>query len=217
MSKSYLKCVDLCKSFDNKNVLDNLSLEINQGDIISILGPSGCGKSTLLRLIAGFDSPESGEISINNKVMFSKSKKVDPQDRKVGFVFQDLALFPHLSVKANISFGLKKDENINRLSEMLALLEIEDLKDKFPHEISGGQKQRVAIARALAPKPQLLLLDEPFSSLDTDLKDRILKDIKKIIKGEGITTLLVTHSKDEAKILSDNYGILNDGAAISWQ
>ncbi|RAP38824.1 ABC transporter [Candidatus Marinamargulisbacteria bacterium SCGC AAA071-K20] len=217
MSSPHLKCKELSKRFDKKIVLNGLDLEVNREEIVSILGPSGCGKSTLLRLIAGFNSPDSGTITIDNKVIFNQSKNIEPQHRKVGFVFQDLALFPHLSVEKNITFGLQKNDQTERLNDMLTLLEISGIKDKYPSEISGGQQQRVAIARALAPKPKLLLLDEPFSSLDSDLKERILKDFKKIIKGEGITTLLVTHSKDEAITLSDKWGHLKEGRKIEWQ
>ena len=189
---------------------------MNQGEITSILGPSGCGKSTLLRLIAGFDIPDSGKITIDKTLMFSKSKYVEPQERRVGFVFQDLALFPHITIEKNITFGIKRKHKSKRVEELLNILEITQIKDKFAHEISGGQKQRVAIARALAPKPKVLLLDEPFSSLDSELKKRILKDIKHIIKGEGMTTLLVTHSKEEASVMSDQWGVLEEGRSILW-
>lgn len=174
-------------------ILDDVSLELNEGEILAIVGPSGGGKSTLLRVLSGLEHPMKGEIVINNKeVTYEK-----PEKRAIGMLFQDYALFPHMTVEKNIAYGLngaKKD----RVNEMLKLVDLEGYNKRYPHELSGGQQQRVALARAIAPSPHILLLDEPFSNLDTELLTKIRDELFGIIKSMNITTIMVTHNEEDA-------------------
>lgn len=182
-------------------VIDGLTLQMEQGDIMGVLGASGSGKSTLLRLIAGLEVPESGSISINERLMVDERVFMEPEQRGVGMVFQDYALFPNMTVAANIAFGLhklKKHLRRQRMEQMLELVQMENYEHRYPHELSGGQQQRVALARALAPQPSVLLMDEPFSNLDADLKADIRTDLKQILAKAGMTCLLVSH--DQADI-----------------
>ncbi|CDF59272.1 ABC transporter ATP-binding protein [Thermobrachium celere] len=197
-------------SFKYKNAKDyqitNFNLEIEKGEIVALLGPSGSGKSTILRLISGLEIPNGGEIIVNNRVLYNKNVFIEPQKRGIGMVFQDYALFPHMTVEKNILFGLEKINKEARqriLDEVLELVDMKEYKKRYPHELSGGQQQRIAIARALAPKPSLLLLDEPFSNLDAGLKKRIRKEIKEILKKSNITSIFVTHDIEDAKDVAD--------------
>lgn len=188
------------------SVLKRYSLTLQAGETVCILGPSGCGKSSLLRVIAGFETIDAGAIYLNNTFLSSASHTVAPEHRRVGFMFQDYALFPHLNVTQNISFGLKKLSAEAREQQVQALLKLVDLEPyakRFPHELSGGQQQRAALARALAPKPDILLLDEPFSNLDADTRERLIVELRTILKQTGVTTLMVTHSHSEAVALGD--------------
>lgn len=203
---------NITKDFVDVRAVNSFSLKVGKGEIFTILGGSGSGKTTMLRMISGFEEPTSGKISFGNKVITDNKTFTPPEKRNVGFVFQDLALFPHMSVKKNILYGMKKGENT--LDYLLKLCNLEKLKDRFPHEISGGEMQRVALARALASDPDVLLLDEPFNNLDIILKQSLLKDIKDIIKAHGITAVFVTHHKDEAYYLSDRIGIMKEGCLI---
>lgn len=190
---------------NEKPIFDNFSMTMNKEDIACIMGPSGCGKSTLLRLIAGLENPQSGEIIIDGQTVFSSSQYVEPYLRHVGMVFQDYALFPHMKVKDNIAYGLKKlskQEKENRVNELLTLIDLHGHENKYPHELSGGQQQRVALARSLAPRPKLLLMDEPFSNLDTDLRGQIREDVKRILEESSTTCLLVSHDKEDANALN---------------
>lgn len=194
--------------------IDNFNLEINKGEIISILGESGSGKSTMLRIIAGLESAYKGSITIGDNVVYDNKNFVEPEKRGVGMVFQDYALFPHMTVAKNIMFGLKKfnkKEKEQRMIEMLKLVNLEEYKDKYPHELSGGQQQRIAIARAIAPKPSILLLDEPFSNLDAHLQSKIRSELKEIIQKANITSIFVTHDKEDAKVLADKVVFLEKG------
>lgn len=185
-------------------VIDELSLQMEQGDIMGILGASGSGKSTLLRLIAGLEMPESGSISINERLMVDERVFMEPEQRGVGMVFQDYALFPNMTVAANIVFGLhklKKNSRRQRLEQMLELVQMEAYERRYPHELSGGQQQRVALARALAPQPSVLLMDEPFSNLDADLKADIRTDLKQILAKAGMTCLLVSHDQADIDVV----------------
>ena len=187
-------------------VLQQFSLRIDKGEVVGILGQSGSGKSTLLRVIAGLESPSSGSIVINNKTLFDDQQFVLPERRGVGMIFQDYALFPHLTVAQNILFGLHrlpKKERKLRLNEMLDLIQLQDYRKRYPHELSGGQQQRVAFARALAPSPELLLMDEPFSSLDAELKNSIREELKQLISASNMTCILVTHDKEDASAICD--------------
>ncbi|WP_141335532.1 ABC transporter ATP-binding protein [Paenibacillus sp. tmac-D7] len=188
------------------SVLSGFSLQLKQGEIVGILGQSGCGKSTLLRLIAGLEQPSSGHITINGVTMVSPNVFVQPEARGVGMVFQDYALFPHLTVAQNILFGLHRlpsSERAARLADMLELVQLSGFAKRYPNELSGGQQQRVAFARALAPRPQLLLMDEPFSSLDADLKSQIRGELQALLRAAGITSILVTHDREDADAICD--------------
>ncbi|REK75702.1 ABC transporter ATP-binding protein [Paenibacillus paeoniae] len=188
------------------NVLSNFSLEMEQGEVVGLLGQSGSGKSTLLRLIAGLEMPKQGEIIIQGAVMVNPHSFVQPERRGVGMVFQDYALFPHMTVSQNIAFGLRglgRGQRKDRVADMLELVKLADYGRRYPHELSGGQQQRVAFARALAPSPKLLLMDEPFSNLDADLKSRIREELKELLHLSGITSILVTHDHEDAAALCD--------------
>jgi iron(III) transport system ATP-binding protein len=200
-------------------VLDGLNFELAPGEIGCLLGESGCGKSTALRTIAGFIAPAFGRIVIGGQTMTGPDRWVEPEARRTGVVFQDYALFPHLDVAANVGFGLKKmarSARAGRVAEMLALVGLEDLGRRYPHELSGGQQQRVALARALAPAPALLLLDEPFSNLDPDLRERLAFDLRELLKRAGTTALLVTHDQYEAFALADSVGMMSGGRIVQW-
>lgn len=194
--------------------LDNLKLTMRPGEIIVLLGPSGCGKTTTLRLIGGFEQPDKGEVLIRGQVVASRISFVPPEKRGVGMVFQDYALFPHLTVEQNIMFGLKglpKEEAAQRLREVIELVGLQEREKHYPHQISGGQQQRVALARALAPRPDVILLDEPLSNLDADLRMRMRGELDSILRKAGITAVMVTHDQEDAFSLADRVVILNEG------
>lgn len=187
-------------------VVARFNLAINQGEIVGILGASGCGKSTVLRLIAGLELPETGKIVIAGQTVFDAATFVTPENRGVGMVFQDYALFPHLTVEHNITFGLHRwprRERRKRLDAMLELVHLSEYRHRYPHELSGGQQQRVALARALAPEPAILLMDEPFSNLDAGLRGQIREELKQILKTAGMTCILVTHDKEDVEAICD--------------
>ncbi|MGG0762275.1 ABC transporter ATP-binding protein [Bacillus paramycoides] len=197
-------------SFRYKNakqdVIDGLSISIEKGEIVGILGKSGSGKSTLLRLIAGLEYPSSGSIEIKNKTIVDDEHFLVPEKREVGMVFQDYALFPHLTVEKNIKFGLhhfSKSVQKNRLLHMLELIDLKGFEKRYPYELSGGQQQRVALARALAPNPSILLMDEPFSNLDADLRGKIRQELRDILKKEGMTCIFVTHDREDVNAICD--------------
>ena len=201
-------------SKDSKSI-SGINLNILPGERVSILGPSGCGKSTLLRLIAGLERPSEGEIKIKGIEVSSKESLVPPEKRNVGLVVQDKALFPHLSVYANICFGIKKNKTKDDIaSELLNLFKIEDLKHKYPHEISGGEQQRVALARSLATDPDVLMLDEPFSALDKELKQNIYSEISAVFSEKKSTILLVTHDQNEAELMTERRLIMEKGSFV---
>ena len=211
--KKFLEINDLSFSYrKNELILNKVSLSINKGEFISVLGVSGSGKTTLLRLIAGLDKQNSGSIILENKVIANKNSTLAPEKRNIGLVVQDKALFPHLTVNKNIMFGIRKLKNKENLAmEMMKLFKIDHHMAKYPHELSGGEQQRVALARALVPKPQLLLLDEPFDGLDKALKADLHNEVKKIVKLKGMTVVMVTHDHDEATLLSDRIFSIKDG------
>ncbi len=185
-------------------ILDDFSLGIKEGEIVGMAGKSGSGKSTLLRLIAGLEKPLSGEIMMDGKVLSGEDVFIKPEDRQIGLFFQDYGLFPHLTVRKNIEFGLHRfDKNTRKrqVDDMLALIQMPELADRYPYELSGGQQQRVALARALAPCPKMLLLDEPFSNLDAELKENIRQDIRLILSSTGITCLLVSHDRTDLEVV----------------
>lgn len=194
--------------------LSNVSLDVTEGATLSVLGPSGCGKTTVLRAIAGFEHPQAGEIRIAGRLVCNGTQCVPPEERGVGMVFQDYALFPHLTVAQNIAFGLRRlapQAAADTVAHTLDLVGLTGLAERYPHELSGGQQQRVAIARALAPKPVVLLLDEPFSNLDPDMRGQMREDVQEILQRTGITAVLVTHDHDEAFAMADRVAVLNHG------
>lgn len=194
--------------------VSDFNLEVFRGEIVSILGPSGCGKTTTLRLIAGFERPDSGHVVINGQVVAGDDTFVPPERRNVGIVLQEFALFPHLTVRQNIAFGLRgknRAHNRKRISEMLKLAGLEDLEKRYPSQLSGGQQQRVALARALAPSPSIVLLDEPFASVDPDLRSKMRAELKQILKRTSVTAVFVTHDQEEAFLVADRVAIMNNG------
>jgi iron(III) transport system ATP-binding protein len=215
----FLSLENITCSYNDNIVLDDLSFVLGKGEIACLLGPSGCGKSTLLRAIAGFESIEKGAISLSGIPLSSPRFEIAPEKRKIGMVFQDYALFPHLTVKENILFGLRKrksDATMAKVEELLQIVSLADFEDRYPHELSGGQQQRVALARALAPEPSLILLDEPFSNLDADLRARLAQEVREILKRLEISAILVTHDQNEAFSVADQIGLIADGKIAQW-
>ncbi len=200
-------------------VIKDLSLTLTQGEIACLLGPSGCGKSTILRAIAGFESVREGEICLANEVISSAQHLQAPEKRQIGMVFQDYALFPHLTVAQNIRFGLQKlprQEANEKIERLIHLVDLQGYEERYPHELSGGQQQRVALARALAPEPDLLLLDEPFSNLDAELRARLSLDVRSILRELGMSAILVTHDQQEAFAMCDHIGVIDSGRIQQW-
>jgi len=211
-----LKLLNLSHFYDKGNpIITNLSLVVEKGEIVSILGPSGCGKTSLLRLIAGLEKPCDGEIEINNELVSSGDLHVPPEKRNLGLVVEGKALFPHLNVHKNITFGIPAEKNKNVLAqEYLDLFKIEHLKDKYPHEISSGEQQRTSLARAMITNPSILLLDEPFSALDKELKAKLHEEIKKIFTLKKLTVILVTHDEEESAFFSNRIFKFEDNGLI---
>ncbi len=206
-------------AYGTTEVVHDLGLVLEAGRIGCLLGPSGCGKTSVLRAIAGFERLQAGRIELNGEVVSSSSVHLAPERRRIGMVFQDFALFPHLSVAENVAFGLRQGsraEKRTRADDMLAVVGLSQHADKYPHQLSGGQQQRVALARALAPDPELLLLDEPFSSLDVELRSRLALELREILKARGITAILVTHDQQEAFSIADEIGVMQGGALLQW-
>lgn len=214
-----LKLESVRCSFDNEVVVNELSFHINEGDIACLLGPSGCGKTTTLRAIAGFEPITAGNISLRNQPVSTPQHRLPPEQRHLGMVFQDYALFPHLTLWENVCFGLRKltrGEKQKVAQRVLELVGLEQISHRYPHEISGGQQQRVALARALAPEPALILLDEPFSNLDVDLRRRLALEVREILKQQRITALMVTHDQEEAFAMADKVGVMQGGLLQQW-
>ena len=212
-----LEIKDICCAFDGRRVVDNVSLRINRGQVTCLLGPSGCGKSTTLRVIAGVEMQNSGEIYVDGKLICDTVHRIPPERREIGLMFQDFALFPHLSVADNVGFGLRSGSKAERRARIEELLERVDLKrfmDGFPHQLSGGEQQRVALARALAPKPKIMLMDEPFSGLDNRLRDGIRDETLTILKEQDTAVLLVTHEPEEAMRMADEIALMRDGRIV---
>ena len=219
MSNDKLNLQSVKISLDSKVILDDVNLKIDTGEIVSLMGSSASGKTSLIRSIAGFHNISSGTIQIDGQVVDDSIRRSDVAMRNVGVIFQDLALFPHLTVRENICFGLNNIDSAqqqNRAKKLEDLLDIENINNRYPNQISGGQQQRVAIARAIAPKPNLLLLDEPFSALDYELKDNLMNDIMKLIKSENITAILITHSAEEAFKMSDKIAFISNNTITQF-
>lgn len=214
-----LEVNDIGCRLGQQTVLENLTLHVRQGDLVSLLGPSGCGKTTLLRAIAGFVPVTEGEIILDGGIISRPGFVLPPEKRQIGLVFQDYALFPHLNVTENVSFGLRhlaKEERLQQVATMIKLVGLVGLEKRHPHQLSGGQQQRVALARALAPQPRLLLLDEPFSNLDVDLRERLRREVRDILASQGITGILVTHDQHEAFSWGARAGVLHQGVLQQW-
>ena len=207
-----LRCEGISKAYDHVGAISDLSISISKGQIVSLLGPSGCGKTTLLRLVAGFERLSNGSIFLGDRLVSSLGQEIPTEKRHVGMVFQDGALFPHLSVQQNVEYGLMKNGfRKNIINDVLNLVGLNGLSDRMPHQLSGGQQQRVALARALAPEPELLLLDEPFSNLDPSLRDHIRLDTRNILKENSTTAIFVTHDQEEALVMGDQIAVMNQG------
>lgn len=212
-----LELNQLACGYAGQPVVTGLDIHLRNGDIGCLLGPSGCGKTTILRAIAGFEQVTGGEIRLNGDRLSRPGKSMPPEQRRIGMVFQDYALFPHLTVHDNVAFGINRHPERKRIvAELLDLVKLTQLGKRYPHELSGGQQQRVALARALAPDPELLLLDEPFSNLDGELRRRLSGEVRDILKHRGISALLVTHDQSEAFAVSDHVGVLRDGKLQQW-
>ncbi len=210
-----IRARSVTKSYGSEVVLSDFNLDIWNGSIVGILGISGSGKTTALRLLAGFDKPDSGIIEMRDKVISSEETFLPPEERNVGMVFQDYALFPHLNVEKNISFGLSRDEiKSGRLEEVLSMCNLEAYRNKFPQELSGGQQQRVSLARALAPKPEVILLDEPFTSLDAHMARDLREEVVSLLRQTETTALIVTHDQEEALSVCDVVSVLENGSVI---
>ena len=221
MTAMYLEVSQLQVQYPNRPTpaVDGVSFGLHAGDIGVLIGPSGCGKTTLLRAVAGLERASSGEIKLAKSIVSSVNTFVPAESRRIGMVFQDYALFPHLDVAHNVAFGihhLPKAERMARVAEVLELVDLPDTAQRYPHELSGGQQQRVALARALAPKPQLLLLDEPFSNLDVDLRERLAHELRAILKKANATALFVTHDQLEAFAIGDVIGVMHEGKLHQW-
>ena len=215
MTETVVQITNLHKHFDETfAAVHALDLEIYAGEILALLGPSGCGKTTTLRLIAGFERPDAGSVAIHRKIMAGDGKFVPPEKRGVGMVFQEYALFPHMTVIENVAFGLHEINKAERTAvamENLRLVGLADLTARYPHELSGGQRQRVALARAIAPRPFLILLDEPFSNIDADLRAQLREDVRTILKEIQATAVFVTHDQEEAMYMGDRIAVMNQG------
>lgn len=210
---------NISKSFGNTEVLKDISLDVQKGKIISLLGKSGSGKSTLLNIIAGFEQSQAGELRLNNTVLSNKNVFIEPQHRNIGFVFQNYALFPHMTIFENITFGidhLPKEEKIKIAKDLLLLVHLNGYESRYPHELSGGQQQRIALIRSMALNPEVILLDEPFSGIDTMLKAQIQKELLAILKSTQKTAIIVTHDSSEAMAMSDKIIYLEDGKIMQY-
>lgn len=202
----------VAKTFGDTVAADDLSLAVREGELLTILGPSGCGKTTSLRLMAGLERPDGGVVRLDGRTVAGNGVFVEPENRDVGIVFQDYALFPHLSVEENVAFGLDGDDG--RVGEMLDLVGLEEKRDSSPEDLSGGEKQRVALARSLAPEPRVLLLDEPFSNLDVGLRVEMREEVRRILKEAGVTAVSVTHDQEEALSISDRIAVMRRGSIM---
>ncbi|MCU7842824.1 MAG: ABC transporter ATP-binding protein [Candidatus Thiodiazotropha sp. (ex Monitilora ramsayi)] len=206
-------------SYGSQRVVHDVSFDLDKGEIGCLLGPSGCGKTSLLRAIAGFEPLTDGEILLHGRSVSRAGSTLSPEKRRVGMVFQDFALYPHLTVEQNVAFGLRGEsggERRERVKVLLSLVGLSGMEKKYPHQLSGGQQQRVALIRAMAPRPDILLLDEPFSGLDVELREQLAREVRGILKRESVTAILVTHDQLEAFALADAIGVLSDGRLRQW-
>lgn len=214
-----LEVKNVSVAYAEDNVVRDVSFGLERGELSCLLGPSGCGKSTLLRAIAGFEAVSAGQIMINGRQVSNINHSKPPEQRRVGMVFQDFALFPHLTVGQNIAFGLRRQSKPvqqSRVKQLLQLMDLPGMGKYYPHQISGGQQQRIALARALAPRPDILLLDEPFSSMDVELREQLVLEVRDMLRKEEVTAILVTHDQNEAFVLAEKIGVLYAGRLLQW-
>lgn len=216
---SALNLESVSVNYEDYVAVKEVALTVKQGELACLLGPSGCGKTTLLRAIAGFESVSKGSIQIGEEVLSSVKTTLPPESRNIGMVFQDFALFPHLSIEKNISFGIRhqsRKAQRERVKELLNLVNLSGYEKRYPHELSGGQQQRIALARALAPRPKLLLMDEPFASQDVELREMLAREVRSILNKERVTALMVTHDQHEAFAMADVIGVMRAGELQQW-
>jgi len=202
------------KAFGPETAVEALDLQVREGELLTLLGPSGCGKTTTLRMLAGLERPTEGTVRLRGEAVAGEGRFVPPEERDVGIVFQDFALFPHLTVAENVAFGLTdrdREASAARVEELLDLVDLSEFGDRHPDQLSGGQQQRVALARSLAPEPEIILLDEPFSNLDVRLRVEMREEVRRILKEAGVTAISVTHDQEEALSISDRVAVMNDG------
>jgi iron(III) transport system ATP-binding protein len=209
-----IRLAGVSKRFGNVVAVDRASLCVDRGEVVALLGPSGCGKTTLLRLIAGFERLDAGTVDVAGRPVAGAGIWVPPDRRRIGMVFQDYALFPHLTVAENVGFGLARRARSARVATLLTIVGLEALGARYPHELSGGQQQRVALARALAPAPDLVLLDEPWSNVDPHLRETLRAEVAEIVRPLGVTVVLVTHDREEAFSLADRIALMRDGMVV---
>ncbi len=214
MQTPRLEIKDIVKDFGGRRVVDHVDLTVMPGQVTCLLGPSGCGKSTTLRIIAGVEKQDSGSIYVDGKLVCDTVYRLPPEDRSIGLMFQDFALFPHLTVGQNVAFGLNRKDSAARVQALLDKVGMLSHIDDYPHQLSGGEQQRVALARSLAPKPQIMLMDEPFSGLDDRLRDDIRDETLEVLKSEGTAVLLVTHEPGEAMRMADEIALMRDGRIV---
>ncbi len=214
-----LEMQNVCVTLGGQRIINDVSFSLQKGEIGSLLGPSGCGKTTLLRTIAGFEAPSAGRLLIADREVATPADQVSPERRRVGMVFQDLALFPHMSARKNVAFGMTgrpSKEVAARVDELLELVAMTRYANSYPHQLSGGQQQRIALIRAMASRPPVILLDEPFSSQDTELRVQLAHEVREILKRDGSTAILVTHDQFEAFAIADHIGVVADGRLRQW-
>ncbi|MGH3077046.1 MAG: ABC transporter ATP-binding protein, partial [Gaiellaceae bacterium] len=211
MPCSMIRLDGVTKRFGEIRAVDDASFCVDRGEVVAVLGPSGCGKTTLLRVVAGFERPDAGVVEIDGRTVSTGTSWVPPEQRRIGMVFQDYALFPHLTVAENVGFGLRRRRRPERVPELLSTVGLEGLGPRYPHELSGGQQQRVALARALVNRPAALLLDEPLGALDLKLRKRLQLELSQIHRDVGTTFVYVTHDQEEALLLSDRIGVMDRG------
>jgi iron(III) transport system ATP-binding protein len=214
MGCSMFRLAGVSKHFGKVVAVGDASLCVDRGGIVAVLGPSGCGKTTLLRLIAGFERPDAGTVEVAGRTVAGPGAWIPPEERRVGMVFQDYALFPHLTVRQNVGFGVQRRARTERVRELLSAVGLDGLDRRYPHELSGGQQQRVALARALAPAPELVLLDEPWSNVDPFLRETLRGEVAEIIRSLDVTAVLVTHDREEAFSVADRIALMRDGTVV---